>query len=895
MPPPCDAFEAVEKKNLKALERCISSGASVDAVNMRGSTLLHCAAFGGALPVSRFLLLRGAHGDAADREGMTPLHWASLKGHYELAVLLLEEGASVKASDRKGLTALHFAALGSHGRLVTLMADHYGRFAASEEEYRTFLSMKDLRGRTPLHLGAAFGAPGAVEALLKLAVDVNAQDNDYGATPLHYAAARGNTELIERLILAGADLSVKDSHGRKALHWALMAGHERVVRLFHLRGESESGVDRALMEIAGRRGTRAVLVNEYRDSNPRELMTAEAISAMLNCVPFDFFMESVRYMPPACGVRAILLAIAPPSLPCEHGGEYAGKFLSLAGYGEVPQGEAPEHLKSLFLSNPCRCAEIMGSLIASLKNFRETLWRNAFAALAGLVMRKWVAVAHKLVGKAPLPGSNDRSFHDGSVTVAPGTVPAGCTDMSRQNPWEKLFDVDMLTVEVGRELIHLLDPNQGAKLLERVKAIRKHLGLELGIVLPGVRFRDNFQLDPGGYVIKVRERTVACGRTEPRRLLAVGPRDKLSLLGCLHVEDPVFGLPGIWVDAGRRNECEKLGLMLFDDLCVVAAHLTEVASVRAAELLTLEDVAGMLEIVRKKHKVLVEEAMKRISPRGLHLLLQRLLEERMSIRDLKPVLETIVDVGSTDHELVVLEYRRANRHSILGRFANSRDEIAVIELAPELEEALRKSPVKGALIVRELGNAIDHCHGLGLHPLLLVSDDLRGGLFHALRERVKKVALISRSECVAPFTPVTLYLLRGTDEITGAVVEAGMSQYYLGRDEEASAREAPTVSQMLRPPLERLAIVLLSLPPNLASQVLGACSAPLTEKISSAIARFSRIHDEERFDCIMEFLGEFGVKHCVREECLMVLDRIVGPDPAACGRIIETLAGEKKE
>ena len=154
----------------------------------------------------------------------------------------------------------------------------------------------------------------------------------------------------------------------------------------------------------------------------------------------------------------------------------------------------------------------------------------------------------------------------------------------------QLMQVDAISLEVGRGLLSLVDPNQGAKLLERVTSIRRHVAMELGIVVPGVRFRDNLQLKPNTYVIKIKEIEVAQGEVQVNQFLAIGPEEKLKNLRGTRTVDPTYGMPGVWISPEQRGDAERLGCMIFDPVSVVATQLTEVVRSHAAELLGRQEV-----------------------------------------------------------------------------------------------------------------------------------------------------------------------------------------------------------------------------------------------------------------------------------------------------------------
>jgi hypothetical protein len=229
-----------------------------------------------------------------------------------------------------------------------------------------------------------------------------------------------------------------------------------------------------------------------------------------------------------------------------------------------------------------------------------------------------------------------------------------------------LMQVDDLTVEVGRGLLGLVDPNQGAKLLERVTGIRRQLALTCGFVLPGVRFRDNLQIEVNHYVISIRGLEKARGMVMVNHFLAIGPEAKLSELRGTLVADPTYGESAKWISPEQRADAERLGVMIFDPVSVVATQLTTVLSENAAEILTFN---ACLDLFKQTSlaALLDELEMRELDRVRLWKLLRELLRQQVSIRDLTRILEgLILDAyqGASDEELVELA-RMAVRDSIV--------------------------------------------------------------------------------------------------------------------------------------------------------------------------------------------------------------------------------------
>src|SRR4051812_25857586 len=232
---------------------------------------------------------------------------------------------------------------------------------------------------------------------------------------------------------------------------------------------------------------------------------------------------------------------------------------------------------------------------------------------------------------------------------------------------ETLLKVDTLELEVGYALVSLVDTAQGGDLLERIGAIRRQLAGELGLVMPPVRIRDNMQLPATEYRIKIRGSAVATGQTRPGKLLAMDSGLASGPLDGERTREPAFGLEAWWIEPPLRTRAETMNYTVVDPISVLGTHLTEVVRQHAGELLTRTEVVNLLEELKKKSPKLVEETVPGAVKTGdLQKILQNLLRERVPVRDLETILETLADWGPRTKDLDVLtEYvRNALRRTI---------------------------------------------------------------------------------------------------------------------------------------------------------------------------------------------------------------------------------------
>jgi flagellar biosynthesis protein FlhA len=254
-----------------------------------------------------------------------------------------------------------------------------------------------------------------------------------------------------------------------------------------------------------------------------------------------------------------------------------------------------------------------------------------------------------------------------------------------------LLAVDPLELEVGYALVPLVDEAQRGDLVQRIGIARKQLGLELGILVPPVRVRDNIQLPATSYQIKIRGVRQAGGEVLPQYLLALDPTGSLPPLEGIRVTDPAFGLPATWIPPERRADAELAGYGVVEPQTVITTHLVETVRRHAAELLTRQNVRELLDSLKETNPALVEDTVpQRLSLGTVHRVLQRLLQEGVPIRDLALILETLADAGETtkDPEVLAEQVRRALGSVIAALHAEADGVIRAIGVGPRLEAAL---------------------------------------------------------------------------------------------------------------------------------------------------------------------------------------------------------------
>jgi flagellar biosynthesis protein FlhA len=260
--------------------------------------------------------------------------------------------------------------------------------------------------------------------------------------------------------------------------------------------------------------------------------------------------------------------------------------------------------------------------------------------------------------------------------------------------WGDVAPVDVLGLEVGYRLISLVDKEQQGDLLERIRGVRKRLSQELGFLVPTVHIRDNIKLVPNSYVITLMGVTVGEGEVHPGKFLAIDPGEVFSELDGIPTTDPAFGLSAYWIEESQREEAETLGYTVVNASTVIATHLNQVMGDHAAELLGHDEVQQLLDLLAEHSPKLAEQLVpESISLSGLLRVLQNLLSEKIPIRDLRTIAETITELGgnNVDRDQLTAAVRSGLGRMIVQNIYGNESNLDVITLDPELERLLAQA------------------------------------------------------------------------------------------------------------------------------------------------------------------------------------------------------------
>lgn len=327
-----------------------------------------------------------------------------------------------------------------------------------------------------------------------------------------------------------------------------------------------------------------------------------------------------------------------------------------------------------------------------------------------------------------------------------------------------LLTVDTIELELGLGLLGLVDAAAGGDLVERINLIRRQTALELGIVLPSVRIRDNLQLKNEQYTIKIKGEPVATGEVYPHHLLAMGGDDpqQIESLGGIPTREPAFGLSAYWIPANRRDAAEMMGCTVVEPSAVIATHLTEIIKHYSADILSRQDVQTLLDHIKQQNAAVVQELIPDLMSVGeVQKVLQHLLRERIPIRDLGTILETLADYAprTKDPDQLGELVRASLARTITRQYLSPDGVLYVMTLEPSLEGRLREcvQPTASGLqlaidtafasaLLREIGTQAEGMAGMGYMPVILCSSQIRLPLRRLMERSLPSVACIAYNE-----------------------------------------------------------------------------------------------------------------------------------------------------
>ena len=335
-------------------------------------------------------------------------------------------------------------------------------------------------------------------------------------------------------------------------------------------------------------------------------------------------------------------------------------------------------------------------------------------------------------------------------------------EIRRPENVNSLLQVDPIELEFGYGIIPLADVNQGGDLLDRVVMIRRQIALELGTVVPIIRLRDNIQLNPNQYIIKIKGIQVSEGEILFDHYMAMNPGFVEEEISGIPTFEPSFHLPAIWITESQRERAESAGYTVVDPPSIIATHLTEIIRQYLAELLTRQDVQNLVNNVKESNPSLVEELVPKLLGLGdIQKVLQNLLKEGISVRDLVTIFETLADHAATTRDTDILtEYvRQSLKRAITNKYFPSNETTSVVTLDPKLEQEIMSSvkqteqgayltldPDKTKAIMASIETEVGKLEKLGKNPIVITSPIVRMYFKRLTEDYYKDLIVVSYNE-----------------------------------------------------------------------------------------------------------------------------------------------------
>ncbi|MGX9928770.1 flagellar biosynthesis protein FlhA [Enterobacter hormaechei] len=370
-----------------------------------------------------------------------------------------------------------------------------------------------------------------------------------------------------------------------------------------------------------------------------------------------------------------------------------------------------------------------------------------------------------------LRGQEGKAKKTGSAPSAPTRAEADVAQVNEAT-WSDVQMEDVLGLEVGYRLIPMVDHEQQGQLLTRVRGIRKKFAQQMGFLPPAVHIRDNLDLPPTHYRILLKGVTIGKGEVQPDRWMAIDPGCAEGEVPGTPCKEPTFGLPALWIDEVHRELAQTLGYTVVDPCSVVATHLNHLISTHTDELFGRQEAQQLLDQLTKQSPKLIEDLIPGvISLTTLHKALQNLLSERVPIRDMRTIIDTLAEYATpqSDADELTARVRARLSRAITQQWFPGDDDIQIIGLDMSLEQLLVQATQSGSAIepgiaenlMKQTEQALQHQEALGAPPVLLVNPALRLMLSRYLRRIFPQLAVLSSQEINTQRNVRMTYLIGG--------------------------------------------------------------------------------------------------------------------------------------
>ena len=392
---------------------------------------------------------------------------------------------------------------------------------------------------------------------------------------------------------------------------------------------------------------------------------------------------------------------------------------------------------------------------------------SALGSMMGLlgyvVYREGKGIEADQAKAAPKGGRPGAPGAPGASGAAPGAKGGGAAPASPENVLP-LLTVDPMEVEIGYALIPLVDPAQGGDMLERIGTIRRQMALERGLVVPPIRIRDNIQLKPTEYIVRVKGGEVGRGELLPDHFLAMNTTGTESTIVGIPTTEPAFGLPATWIAPDLRDQAETMGFTVVDAPSVLSTHLSEVIKLYGADLLSRQEVQRLLDLVKENNPAVVDELLSSLSLGDIQKVLQNLIREQVPIRDLVSIFECLADNGKVSHsaDYLLERVREALARLVTVGLLGAGGVLTVATLSPRWEEEIKASlqgdllkgwhlsmnPRRMQDLIQAVGRTAEQLSMGGSLPVVLVHPDLRLIVRRIVEGSLPQVHVLAYNEIV---------------------------------------------------------------------------------------------------------------------------------------------------
>ncbi|KAA0257118.1 flagellar biosynthesis protein FlhA [Deferribacter autotrophicus] len=381
-----------------------------------------------------------------------------------------------------------------------------------------------------------------------------------------------------------------------------------------------------------------------------------------------------------------------------------------------------------------------------------------FAIIPGMPKVSFILLAILLFGM----GYMMRNVKEGVSAEAEEKEEEEAEETPEEEMVKELLDIDLMELEIGFNLIPLVDTNRGGTLLNRIKSIRRQIAMEMGFIVPPIRIRDNLQIDPNSYLVFIKGVKVASGTVYPDKYLVMNPEGDLENIDGIPTKEPAFNLDAKWVDEIEKEKAELEGMTVVDPSTVISTHLTEIIKTYAYELLGRQETQELIDRLKEKYPKLVEDLIPNILDIGLvQRVLQNLLKERVSIRNLPTILETLASYGTQNKDIEYLteKVRTALKRQITESLLAPDGRLYVFTLAPQIEQMIAQNiqqgddgrevvmePTTAQKLLQQLINKTKEITEQGFNPVLVISPPIRFPFRRFVEKFVPNLYVISHNE-----------------------------------------------------------------------------------------------------------------------------------------------------